>query len=74
MTMTETSPKFHADTVRVAHHIYIVGRGWNAEVNEPTGLRRLHAVYDAGAKNILWMRWNLSSRGTITDIDPNTGP
>lgn len=62
-------------------HIYVVGRGWvkGAGDGSPAGVRRLHAIYDAKPDSnppggspgrILWMRWNLSSRGSVSDITP----
>jgi len=58
-------------------HIYVVGRGWSA--GKAAGVRRLHAIYDARPDSnppgsspgrIIWMRWNLSSRGSVSDITP----
>ena len=62
-------------------HIYVVGRGWvkGAGGGSPAGVRRLHAIYDAKPDSnppgsspgrIIWMRWNLSSRGSVSDIGP----
>ncbi len=55
-------------------HIYVLGRGWNTEAGRAQGVRRLHAIYDAeadgGKGRILWLRWNLSSRGSVADIHP----
>lgn len=47
-------------------HIYVLGRGWCA--GKAAGVRRAHAIYDAETGRIVWMRWNLSSRGSVTDI------
>jgi hypothetical protein len=50
-------------------HIYVLGRGWNPETNRARGVRRLHAIYDAeGNGKIIWLRWNLSNRGSVSDI------
>jgi hypothetical protein len=49
-------------------HVYVIGRGWNENVAEPVGVKRLHAVYDSLTKRTVWMRWNLSSRGSLTDM------
>ena len=62
-------------------HIYVVGRGWvkGAGDGSPAGVRRLHAIYDAKPESnppgsspgrIIWLRWNLSSRGSVSDITP----
>jgi hypothetical protein len=50
-------------------HIYVLGRGWSGE---PAGEARCHAIYDAapaggGAGRIIWLRWNLSARGSVSD-------
>ncbi len=47
-------------------HIYVLGRGWCA--GRAAGVRRAHAIYDAETDRIVWMRWNLSSRGSLADI------
>ena len=66
-----TSPRFF--------HIYVLGRAWNEETNQPSASRRLHAIYDADVApddplddrgKIIWMRWNLSERGTVSDYVP----
>ena len=49
-------------------HIYVIGRGWNENVGEPAGVKRLHAVYDSQEARTVWLRWNLSSRGSLTDV------
>jgi hypothetical protein len=50
-------------------HIYVVGRAWNENAGEATGVKRLHAIYDSRAPaKIIWLRWNLSSRGSLTDM------
>jgi hypothetical protein len=56
-------------------HIYVIGRGWNESEDEndpkstPTGVKRLHAIYDSRPPGrIIWLRWNLSSRGSVTDM------
>lgn len=49
-------------------HIYVLGRGWNVGTGEAAGVRRLHAVYDAEKDRVIWLRWNISSRGSVTDI------
>ena len=49
-------------------HVYVIGRGWNENVGEPSGVKRLHAVYDSDKERVVWMRWNLSSRGSLTDM------
>jgi hypothetical protein len=62
-------------------HIYSLGRSWNASGIDmatglpgvATGVRRCHAIYDAGENpatdvgKIIWFRWNLTERGTISD-------
>jgi len=64
-----TELKFHSRFF----HIYVIGRGWNEKAGMPAGVKRLHAIYDAepgGGKpgKIVWLRWNLSSRGSLTDM------
>jgi len=64
-----TEIKFHSRFF----HIYVIGRGWNENVGEPAGVKRLHAIYDAEPGSgkpgkIIWLRWNLSSRGSLTDM------
>jgi hypothetical protein len=49
-------------------HIYVLGRGINPDTGRPRGVRRLHAIYDAEADRILWLRWNISGRGSVVDI------
>ena len=47
-------------------HIYVLGRGWCA--GKAAGVRRAHAIYDAETDRVVWMRWNLSSRGSLADV------
>jgi len=49
-------------------HVYVIGRGWNENVGEPVGVKRLHAIYDSQEARTVWLRWNLSSRGSLTDV------
>jgi hypothetical protein len=54
-------------------HIYVVGRGWHEATSDAVGVKRLHAIYDSappggGPGRIVWLRWNLTSRGSIVDV------
>jgi len=60
-----TELKFHSRFF----HVYVIGRGWNEKAGKTAGVKRLHAIYDSRPPaKIVWLRWNLSSRGSLTDM------
>lgn len=50
------------------YHVYVLGRTTAADDPERVmSQRRLHAVYDAGAHRVLWLRWNFEARANMGD-------
>jgi len=50
------------------YHIYVLGRTVADDAERRTmSERRLHAVYDAGTRRVLWMRWNHEAKANMGD-------
>ncbi|MHC4916119.1 MAG: hypothetical protein ACYTGB_11580 [Planctomycetota bacterium] len=50
-------------------HFYVMGRTLDPTRSppEPRATRRLHAIYDARIRRVLWSRWNFYAKANMTD-------
>lgn len=51
------------------YHVYVLGRTVSDEAAPRTmSSRRCHAVYDAGARRVLWLRWHFYRAANVSDL------
>lgn len=55
-------------------YICVLGRAWDADAQIAVATQRLQTIYDAESNKILWLRWNLSSQGSVADYAPSASP